>query len=250
MCSSDEDESSVASTVSAHRVPLHKTPHSTITTTAKKGVCFNEARNESHANTQMCKEETIDLWYNIEDLSSFKVKNNDRAKEITRSERSIQAVYSYQRVIQRVYDACLKQPVECDDDDVSCLQLSSNDSMYLQKWLNNCDDMDRIGLERKSVRSIAKNTHFRRKDIYKMVLEIQEMETSSSLEDKAGFLRQSCETLSRPSRLFARELAVAQAAAAQYYWVSINMYKQEMHQVCKWLLLGSNQKDFDYITLM
>jgi hypothetical protein len=165
----------------------------------------------------MCKEDTIDLWHTTEDLSSFKVENNDLAKEITRSERSIQAVYSYQRVIERVYDACLKQPFECDDDDEdSYFLLSSSDFMHLQKWLNNCDDMDRIGLERKSVRSIAKNKHFRRKDIYKTVFEIQEMETSSSLEDKAGFLRQSCQALSRPSRLFAHELAVAQVSEHQH----------------------------------
>jgi hypothetical protein len=221
VCSSSEDESSVTSTISVHRVPLHKhatatTITTTTTTTTKKTVCFNEACNASYNNTLVCKEDTVNLWYSTEELATFKVENNDLAKEITRSERdSIQAVYSYQRVIRRVYDACLKQPFDQDDDESSTLLLSSllspNDSTHLQKWLN-CS-LGRIGLERKSVRCIAKDVHLRRKDIYRMVLEIQEMDTTSSLEDKAEFLRKSCQALSRPSRLFAHELAVAQAVA-------------------------------------
>jgi hypothetical protein len=287
-CGSSSDDESVTSTFSAHGVlpqPNKDTTAATNTAaattataaaTTKKSVRFHDEDYRIHAsyydNTLMCQEDTIHLWYTVDDLASFKLENNELAKQMTLRrgcDRSIESIraYTYQRVIQRVYQACLKRPCECpgeqqqqptqqqqpengNNDDSSCTSssscvLSSVESMQLQQWLfnnnnnnnnNHCDDYDDsgdlcIGLERKTVRCIAKDAHYRRKDIYKKVLEIQKqaktmqsITTSSSLSssrmqqqqqqqqqvdlDLAEFLRQSCQALSRPSRLFAHELAV------------------------------------------
>jgi hypothetical protein len=224
-----DDDSSMTSTVSVHRVSLHQkeTACSTNATTSsnnKKSVHFDEARNESYGNTLFCKEDTLDLWYTTEDHTRFKAANNDLAKEIMRSERGNNhhsTVYSYQRVMQRVYDACClveqEQQAAYDgsEDDASCCSLlSSDESKHLQQWLNCATS--RIGLERKSVRSIARDRHYRRKAIYNLVLEMGTM-TLPLLQDnndaKTESLCQACQALSRPSRLFAHQLALAQAAA-------------------------------------
>ena len=95
--------------------------------------------------------------------------------------------------------------------------LSSNPKLVLP-------DSSVVGLERMAARSIALDKQHRRKQLLQQAMAItkntnkNDCDNNNNTEDTALLLQRACESISRPSRLFARHLAQAAAQAAWIKW--------------------------------
>jgi hypothetical protein len=193
------DDSSTSSTVLVDRTS--KGEQSTLT----KSVRFHEASNVEHANENACQEDYEDSWYSQADYRRFKATSMYMAREIAKLENRNRAPFSYHRVLLRTYEACCSV-----HEETNASVLTSFERKHLERWTEVATS--RLGLERWTVRSIQSDKLLRRNEIYRIVMELQNIVTQNP-EPKADFLRQSSERISRPSRVFARTLAEAHAAA-------------------------------------
>lgn len=196
----DTDDQSIASTVSC----------SSSSTT--KSVRFNTDDNVEYANTQLCKEETKELWCTSADYKAFRAHTTALAREVQKAEAKNRAPFSYQRVLLRTYEVCSDSVVETQRS-----LLSYDERKHLRRWSEVAQS--RLGLERWAVRAIGKDRSLRRAEIVDVVLDLQELYHTEGLEEH---IREHAERLSRPSRLFARHMAEASAEAlmnqeAAYY---------------------------------
>lgn len=207
---------------------------------AKKTVRFNTYANQAYDNTQMIdKQDCKRLWYTARDYKDFKSANKMLVAQIARSEQRRQSAcpfsLSYQDILYRTYEACciypLTHPVDeahIDESTAFCgateictdpiVLEDKTDEEQLRQWL--AIATARLGLERSAVRDIARDRYYRYKDLVRNVLEIQTQwdhhddEVVTMRDPRAEYLRQACQSITRPSRLFARQLARAQAAAS------------------------------------
>ena len=200
-----DDDLSVSSVHSTISVSETKTVDShAFLRRRQRRVKFDESQNEYHANTQMVKEECQELWYSFSDMKNFKAQTGSMAREIYRAEKVNTATYSYSRVVLAAYDACCRVPCETIESPLTKLERKN-----LHKWME--VGLSRSGLERSCIREIAQDKSNRRSQIVDSVLDIQE--SLAFREDFDDVLRKATEAISRPSRLFAREVAMAQAAS-------------------------------------
>lgn len=177
---------------------------------SKKSVRFNLQQNESYDNTQICEEDCKDLWYDSVDFKRFKRQQSELAKAIVNDERtaSVRAdSCSYAKVVFRAHEVCRCVVSETYAGDGPIL------SQAEQGRLSACFRAfpDRFGLERWAVRSVARERSLRRQEMVDTVLALQEMRGDTSSTDQ--FVRLSAERISRPSRLYAREVAWALAGS-------------------------------------
>jgi hypothetical protein len=204
----DSDDISLSSTITVDR-DTKKELHSEDSSPGKKRVTFDMKHNKEYNNVNCCKEDYKDLWYTRLEYRQFKVATYYMAKEIAKSEASNKAPFSYHRIMTRTYQVCCEAVEERDTS-----LLSYHERRHLTRWAEVATS--RLGLERWSVKSIQADKSDRRKELVELVMDLQNLplpEDESMPRDE--FIRQSCERLTRPSRLFARCLAEAQASAAQ-----------------------------------
>ena len=202
------DDSSISSTITVDRatdkeqaVSSSKSPLS-----PTKCVRFDLTLNEEHSNDMLCKEDCAELWYTLDQHRHFKKCCSFKAKEIAKSEAKNKAPYSYQKVMLRAYEACAHAREEPTGS-----VLSHFEQRPLVRWAEVATS--RLGLEKWSVRSIGNDRNFRRAEIVDLVLELQDMYIKDP-KAREEFIRKSCQSLSRTSRLFAQVMAEAQAAAS------------------------------------
>jgi hypothetical protein len=201
--------------------------------TKKKTVRFNDVNVEFYDCSRIIYTEDYGvLWYSVHEINRFKDANIDFAGQIAHADRQRQnkanknckqaadAHDSYQNILKRTYQACCQCSHETDNN-----ILTRHEELHLIKWLD-CE-LHRLGTERKTVAEIGRDRRHRRSRLIDMVLIIQEttMQTQShqsnnnratnaNADAMARVMSDSCQQISRASRLFARHLAMAQAAAA------------------------------------
>lgn len=208
---STDDELSVASqtsTLTVDRTPEKQAAGTSASSSSfGRRVDFDETSNIHYTNVQMDREEIKQLWSTGSEMRQFKAQTAFLAKEINRAEKANIAPFSYQRVVLGAYDACCRMQMETD-----LSPLTESERKHFDKWME--VSVSRIGLERVCIREMAKDKYARRAHVVDAVLEVQD----SLLPGARGgdeIMREAAIAISRPSRLFARELAKAQAANLQ-----------------------------------
>lgn len=197
-----DDDQSISTTGTA---ASSSTTNTTKSSSSKKSVRFNLNDTQFYANQQLCKEECADLWYTAGEYRCFKSVTVALAREVTKTEAKNRAVFSYERVMMRAYEVCKASPSE-----TYASPLSPDDRRHLRRWAEVAPS--RLGLEKWAVRPMNRDRSARRSQLYDAVLDLQD-----SLKDDDALqecLRRHSERISLPSRLFARCMADAQAAAA------------------------------------
>jgi hypothetical protein len=198
-----DNNASVSSTISVDR----ETKKELLSTSSSKRVTFNMSLNEKHDNKVICKEDCLNLWYRSFDYKIFKQSTLIAAKAIIQAELKARDPYSYQQVLEHTYQLCHNAASEYDEyQNLSTME----DRLHLNLWAEVA--LSRIGMERWTVRSIAKEKSMRRFEVVDILLSIQDAQGKQPAGTQE-VMRKSCERISRPSRLFAVALAQAQAAA-------------------------------------
>lgn len=198
-----DDEVSVASMHSTFAVD---SPAKDSRQALHRRVTFDENRNVYHANRQMNREEVRELWSTSAEMKQCKAQTVFLAKEIIRAEKDNSAPLSYHRIVLGAYDACCR--VTCENN---TSPLTEVERQHLNKWME--ISTSRIGMERICIREISQDKYARRAHVVDAVLDVQE-NLACGAQDGDELLRQASQSVSRTSRLFARELAHAQAMAA------------------------------------
>uniref|UniRef100_A0A7S2V9U0 Uncharacterized protein n=1 Tax=Entomoneis paludosa TaxID=265537 RepID=A0A7S2V9U0_9STRA len=209
----EDDDASVSSTFTCEESP--KEPASELDTslrTSARSVQFDESLNTVHENKQRCKDECRETWYSSDDFRCFKLSVAKAVRVVSPSNnRSSSAAIG--RSIEQAYDVCClssSEQVTAGDVVLSKESLANLSTIYSTK------PGRLMGLERIAVRDIARDRVARRGQILQMIRKLQSPNSKYSWKDdnaKAEAVRQLCETLSAPSKLFARSIAVAAQAS-------------------------------------
>lgn len=198
------DCSSVSSTVTVER-----TEHKTFETTCSKYVSFDCAANVYQDNLVLCSEDCSELWYTSADYKMFKRNTMGMAKTIIQLEAQNRAPFSYQRVIERAFTVSKSAVLEKE----TFQQISTpSDRRHLQRWITAAPN--RVGMEKWTARTMSKDRQVRRFEIVELLLDLQRY--PPKVGDVDELIRKSCESISRPSRLFAQAMGQASAAALMH----------------------------------
>lgn len=173
---------------------------------AGRHVHFQESANVYHTNTMMDRDEINELWSTGSEMRQFKQQTACLAKEINRAEKANVAPFSYHRVVLGAYDACCRVSIESSES-----PLTETEKKHFTKWME--VSISRIGLERICIREMAQDKYARRAHVVDAVLEVQENLLPGAREGDE-MMRAASQHISRASRLFAMELAQAQAASS------------------------------------
>lgn len=190
---------------------------------SKKRVNFDLRSNQSYENHMISVEDCASLWYSASEQQCFKESSNYLARSILKSGCCSTAT------IEKVFRACV-----VIEFDISTSVLTKGEEREFRNLFRSCTGIEKcLGMERRVVRCLAKDKQMRRKILVDIVYEQQDEEhhhhrgrgstddmSSSGHRSCMGIdawedrLREECEAISLASRLFARHLAQAQAAAA------------------------------------
>lgn len=210
----EQDDESISSTLTVERLNCAKQYQDAQEFTSQqqgrkqgKHVSFNMSANVEYPNKAMTADECKDLWYRVKDYKVFRAVALDSAQQIIRIEARNRAPYSYQRVMEMTYGACCQA---YDDNDQV---VPPSELVHLQRWLEVATS--RCGLEKWAIRRIGRDKSHRRDEIADTVLQLQKVCNNEKNCHSDEFIRSSSAAISRPSRLFARIMAQALAAAIQ-----------------------------------
>lgn len=208
--SREQDDSSTSSTLTVEKQSCTKQEESTAdndaTSSSRRSVSFCLAKNESFPNDVMCQEDVVELWYDNLEYKHFRASTMYTAKEVAKAESKNKAPFGYERVMANTYLACCKATT--DQGDV----LAADEFKHLVRWAEVATS--RLGLEKWSIHSVGNDRSFRRSLMLDMVVEAQNNHQGDFITLEY-YLADSCDTVSRPMRLFSRTLAEAQAVAAR-----------------------------------
>ena len=171
----------------------------------RKRVSFALNRNKEYANSTMTEDDCRTLWHTPYDFKKMKEHTNTFAKQAMKQDKArSDDQKSYSNIILRVYDQCCKV-----ESEPQCNVLSNEDSRDLVYLVGKANS--RTGLERVIVRDLAYDKRYRRNEIVRAVLKIQRQSINPDVINGPvnELMHLACETISRPSRLFARQLAQA-----------------------------------------
>ena len=179
----------------------------------RRRVTFDESYNVVHRTTQDEDCHLTDRWETSDAMKQMKTRTVLLAREINRSDKASSAQQnnvSYPRVVLGVYLTCSAAPRETDQSPLSATQRKQ-----FYKWMDLAES--RIGLERACIHEIRMDKYRRRTQVAHAVLEAQYRcgltEQRGDRDDES--IRNAARSVSLASRLFARELALAQAASLQ-----------------------------------
>jgi len=178
----------------------------------RRRVHFNAALNVMHDSPYRDDENAVSsspTWYTADEMQAYKDQSRWVAREIYRVESQDQQRLSYTKVMEQIYATCCQAPNEIQDDS-SCLTplQQKNLAKYVQGHAG------RIGLDRLCIREIARSKRERRLAVVDVVLarqdEVAGGRTPQQQHQCDQALCWASQSVSRASRLFARELALAQ----------------------------------------
>lgn len=191
-------ENSTISVIAASKTTVVKPQ---VNSRRRRTVHFEEAKNEHYTNTCWNKEECEVSWYSAAEMRMFKAQTIGLAKEIYRVEKTnADKPNSYSNVVWAAYEACLRAPCEKSP-------LTSFQRKQLRKWMH--VSFNRHGLERMCIRNLATEKRQRRQQLVYAVLDLQD--SLAMRYDADEVIRKMSLSISRPSRLFAHQVAAAQA---------------------------------------
>ena len=169
-----------------------------------KKVSFAEDLNQAYDNLMMNEEECRQLWHTPYDFQKMKEHNTNFIKQAIKQDRlRADDVKSYSNIITRIYQTCCG--TENDSPDSILSESDQNDFVYLVGKANT-----RAGLERTIVRDLTYDKRARRMEITSVVLQIQRCNlTTEKGKTPDQLMKLASETVSLPSKFFARELARA-----------------------------------------
>jgi hypothetical protein len=195
-----------ASSPEANKVETIDVPARPAAVGVRRQVHFDLTQNKSYANKKICVEDIPPLWYSGNDMMLQRSKAKKTATEIVKMEKENTSASSYRRVLQRTFQACTQCTVETDGSILTVVE-----EKRLAKRMR--EGPIRLGLERLSIRNIGLDRFDRRSDMRQLVFSIQEtaidVDGTIFTDHTAEKIRLACEALSRPSRLFARHMAIA-----------------------------------------
>jgi len=143
----------------------------------------------------MCQEDNrIYCWYQRSDLNRFRRETADIVHTTP---------LNYQQNLTNAFGSCTEASSE---PNLNNSVLSVSEFERLEHWMVSASD--RIGLEKWSIARVANDKTMRRRALNQVIIAQQH-------EGESEYLREACARVSRPSRLFARTLAEALAAAVQ-----------------------------------
>ena len=215
-----DDEHSVSSASSTVGVINFTTPKkSKKTKVPRRRVHFDESHNQYHkaaSSSSSSSSSSLALspsssssptWYSESELQQFKAQTFAMAREIYRHDLLVtdEDPTSYTNVVAGVYDACRRSKQDDDDDDTAINLLTQQQQMLLRKWLR--VGTSRLGLERLCIRAMADDRKVRRTLLVDAVMELHEHYYADEV------IGNTAAAWSRPSRLFAQQLAAALAAS-------------------------------------
>lgn len=164
-----------------------------------KSVRFNEEDNQEYANTVLTQEECADLWYTIEDLTSFRGRNRTLARSLHCLETDLSNIPdTFAKTYTSVYRKC-------------CEAQSDNDIACPGRMETALVDIFTLGMERRAIAYIAREVSGCRKTLWQEVLYWQDSPMVVGPELREHMIAEVSAVRSRASRLYARY--VAQAAA-------------------------------------
>mmetsp|Transcript_807 Transcript_807/g.1653 ORF Transcript_807/g.1653 Transcript_807/m.1653 type:complete len:275 (-) Transcript_807:116-940(-) len=235
-----DDEVSVSSEHSTYAVVNAKTIDTATSTTTPsrrrrhRCVQIDTTRNEYYENTRVSEDDISSTWLSYEEIKQCKGHTVALAKEVYRADlKQAQAqpnTQTYSSVVLDAYYACCRASYQQDEDDdkeeeeerttETTTVLSPTEHKALLQWMQ--IGLLRHGLERTAVRTIATDKRNRRAHIVRAVLDWQddeEEETNCSgyhhhhahNDESDNAVRRLSASISRPSRLFAREMAAVVA---------------------------------------
>jgi hypothetical protein len=205
-CDKNHDEPQChLSSRSSTSFPSLSSSSSSASATNKKTVRFDESRNQAYDNKHITSKESCkSLWYTGEENRKFKACRAAAINEVAITDEMSRHrdPFSYRKVLLQTFEACSRVIHETEDGVLTAVE---EDLLRQCLRLHGC----RLGLERSmAIRGIANEERFR----YHELLNVVTTQQHFNSRHKDEFLRRVCEDLSRPSRMFARHLAQAQAS--------------------------------------
>lgn len=213
------------------------------TVTVRRRVCFDDTRNIVHeSDKNVFLEDCQELWYNSTDYSRFRAESARIAKEIVRNDSSqllavnkdtdSSHVDHFPTVIEGIAEAFrLNEGDENEDAELvdfcfrtymehveqwDAAKTMSSSLLSAQKQQETRQQLlNRLGLERATCHQLRLDRRDRRKEIAEVVLSVQDEYESyyyvDPLDDtRSQDIANAAQRVSRPSRLFAVFLALAQ----------------------------------------
>ncbi|KAL7562135.1 hypothetical protein ACA910_010334 [Epithemia clementina (nom. ined.)] len=199
--------SSVSSSSSSLSASLHHEARRTYA--GEKRVRFDEHKNKYYKGGAAKDRHVRECWYKSEDYRQFKDSANEVVLLLAQSESV--SDNSYRRVLSTVFMACCK--IDTNLDSYRHLKVSllrEKDRLDLEKSVSNSNT--RFGLEHWTVDILSEDRRLRRRQLVTRVYEIQRETKNLPSQFQAALIRRNIESITRPSRLFALEMAQALAA--------------------------------------
>ena len=168
----------------------------------KRSVRFNEEANVFY-DDEIPKEERKFQWYSHKENQAFKERTMKLVKRIVASEEEEGNPHGWLLSLQAAYHGF------CQADCVALVE-----EILVEHRAKTAVKASTTGLEKWAVRSMATDRIQRRKQLWKVIGEIQqqhaassESNSSSSARQKAKVIRLASRDITRPSRLFAHHSA-------------------------------------------
>lgn len=167
----------------------------------KRTVRFaEESANRYYEDCVLYREDRRALfWYTRRETASFRGVNRRNVLELRRRQDYDDTTTTWSQAYAAAYDVCVRARTAAD----VVTGLAHGAAAHC--WAVD----DTVGLEKKALQPIAADTLGRRGELVRQVLYLQRYSATTTTH-----LRQVCRGLSRPSRLYARHVAVVAAAAA------------------------------------
>eukprot|EP00522_Entomoneis_paludosa_P010672 CAMPEP_0172453988 /NCGR_PEP_ID=MMETSP1065-20121228/11107_1 /TAXON_ID=265537 /ORGANISM="Amphiprora paludosa, Strain CCMP125" /LENGTH=255 /DNA_ID=CAMNT_0013206239 /DNA_START=38 /DNA_END=805 /DNA_ORIENTATION=+ len=157
-----------------------------------KQVTFNERQNRVVATAANHKHSNV-CWFSPQELSSFRKETMRQSKKLIQSTSSTEC--NFRRVVTSIYSTCCAVPMELENGRRFLCPADTHD---FQKCLHKTLDTT-LGLDRLVVQILRQEAKSNRQQIRAL------LQQQKHLNDET--LRQAILPLSRPARLYARELA-------------------------------------------
>jgi hypothetical protein len=234
---SAEDEELSVTTSSTCTSYLTASTTTTTTTSVKKSVRFaGKDKNVYYENEQLCLEECQELWIYREEYQKLQRSLQFLSTGLERAEKfAADNPSSYTNVLLYVYALCSDQTRAACHGSINrrnenpALILSQDEMQELTQRLRLSSN--RLGLERRIIPQFRQERYSQRREMLQQIQQIQSLHNnnnSSSISHRKGgnnnnntnntaactavHIRQACESISRPSRLFSLHMAHALAA--------------------------------------
>ena len=143
-------------------------------------------------------------WYSNEDLTRFRKDFVEQARQVARFHRKSNPKGCGSNLVQ-LFRECMKGNNLSLQEDGMTPTTRSLDGMF--QAFSGGDTV--VGLERMATRQIACEKPRRRRLLMRTIRKMQTMTQVSIVEEQEEDLRVACERISRPSRLFAIQLAMS-----------------------------------------